>query len=169
MLESFAAWLGATPLTSFIENQAWAVPAIQIVHILAITVVMGAAAIVNLRILDVIDRGESIGGLAARFVSPAAWAIGVLAITGFLMIAGEPTRAIFRYVFWAKMSLLAVVLALTAILLAGLNASGVAAEPSGRAPAPYKGLAALTLVLWLAIIVAGRWIGYAEGWPGAPQ
>jgi hypothetical protein len=93
----------------------------------------------------------------------------VLAITGFLMIAGEPTRAIFRYVFWAKMALLVLVLALTAILLGGLRAGGLASDPSARTPIAYKSLAALTLVIWLAIIVAGRWIGYAQGWPGSPQ
>ena len=45
MLEAFASWLGATPLTAFIENQAWVVPTVQVVHILAITVVMGAVEI----------------------------------------------------------------------------------------------------------------------------
>jgi len=169
MLESFAAWLGGTPLTNFIENQAWVVPTVQVAHILAITVVMGAVAIVNLRILGVIERGQSIGSLAARFVPASALAVGVLAVTGFLMIAGEPTRAIFRYVFWAKMALIVLVLALTAILLGGLRAGGVTADPSAEAPALYKGLAVLALVIWLAIIVAGRWIGYAQGWPGSPQ
>jgi hypothetical protein len=67
------------------------------------------------------------------------------------------------------MTLIALVLALTAILLGGLRAGGVAGDPSASAPVAYKGLAALTLVIWLAIIVAGRWIGYAEGWPGSPQ
>jgi hypothetical protein len=169
MLETFASWLGATPLTAFIENEAWVVPTVQVVHILAITVVMGAVAVINLRILGVIERGQSIGSLAARFVPPSAAAIVVLALTGFLMVAGEPTRAIFRYVFWAKMALLALVLAVTAIMLGGLTAGGIAADPSARAPAAYRVLAGLALLMWLAIIVAGRWIGYAQGWPGSPQ
>jgi hypothetical protein len=169
MLESFAAWLSGTPLTAFIQNAAWAVPTIQVAHILAITVIMGAAAIVNLRILGVIERDQPIGALAARFVPPSALALAVLAATGFLMIAGEPTRAIFRYVFWAKMSLLVLVLVLTALLLGGLKAGGLTADPNARAPVVYRGLAVLGLILWLAIIVAGRWIGYAQGWPGSPQ
>jgi hypothetical protein len=32
-----------------------------------------------------------------------------------------------------------------------------------------KSGAVLALLLWVAIIFAGRWIGYTEGWPGAPQ
>jgi Na+-transporting NADH:ubiquinone oxidoreductase subunit NqrD len=169
MLEAFAAWLGATPLTAFLENQAWAVPTIQVVHILAITVVMGAAVIVNLRILGVVETGQSLAALTRRFVPPSIVAILVLAVTGLLLIAGEPTRAMFRYVFWAKMGLVALALALSAGILAGLNSSGAAADSRVPVPAPLKVLAVLALMIWLAIIVAGRWIGYAQGWPGSPQ
>jgi hypothetical protein len=169
MLESFATWLGATPLTSFLENQAWAVPTIQVMHILSISVVMAAVAILNLRVLGVIERGQSLGALTRRFVPPSIVAILVLAATGFLMIAAEPNRAIFRYVFWAKMGLIAAALVLSAAMLAALKSSGVWIEPRGAAPAPVKGLAVLGLILWLAIIVTGRWIGYAQGWPGSPQ
>jgi uncharacterized membrane protein SirB2 len=169
MLESFAAWLGGTPLTAYIENEAWVVPTVQVVHILAIAVVMGSVAIVNLRILGLIERGQSIAALTARFAPPSIAALLVLAATGLLMIAGEPTRAIFRYVFWAKMAMIVLVVVLTAGLLAGLRASGAAADPRAQAPAPFKALAVVGLAIWLAIIVAGRWIGYAQGWPGSPQ
>jgi hypothetical protein len=169
MLESFAAWLGATPLTVYIENTAWVIPTVQVVHILAITVVMGAVAIVNLRVLGIVERGQSIGALARRFTAPSLAALVVLAVTGLLMIAGEPTRAIFRYVFWAKMTLILIAVALSVLLLAGLKASGAAETRARPAPTPYKALAVLGLGVWLAIIVAGRWIGYAQGWPGSPQ
>ncbi len=169
MLESFAAWLGRTPLSAFVANQAWVVPTVQTVHILAITVVMGSVAIFHLRILGLVERSQSINALAARFLPPSAVAILVLAATGFLMIAGEPTRAIFRYVFWAKMTLLAFVIGLTAILLFGLKTSGVADDPSRPTPVALRLLAVLGLLIWIAIIVTGRWIGYAEGWPGSPS
>lgn len=169
MLESFAAWLAATPLSAFVANQAWVVPTVQTIHILAVATVMGAVVIVHLRVLGVVERRQSIGSLAARFVPPSAAAIVILAITGFLMIAGEPTRAIFRYVFWAKMGLLLTVIALTAALLGGLKASGAADDARRPVPLAYQALAVLALLVWVAIIVAGRWIGYAQGWPGSPQ
>jgi len=169
MLNAFADWLGRTPLTSYIENAAWVVPTVQVVHILAITVIMGAVAIVNLRILGIIERGQSIGALTARFLPPSIVALAVLAATGLLMIAGEPTRAMFRYVFWAKMAMIAAVILLTAGLIASLKASAAFADPAARAPAASKALAVVGLLIWAAIIVAGRWIGYAQGWPGSPQ
>ena len=169
MLESFAAWLGRTPLSAFVAGEAWVVPTIQTVHILAIAVVMGSVAILHLRVLGIVERRQSIGALAARFVPPSAAAIVVLAITGFLMIASEPTRALFRYVFWVKMTLLLAAIALTAVLLVGLKTADVFDDPARPAPIPFRILALVVLLIWLAIIVTGRWIGYAEGWPGSPS
>jgi hypothetical protein len=85
------------------------------------------------------------------------------------MISGEPTRAIFRYVFWVKMVLILVAVALTVIMLAGLRAGGASQGVGRPAPVAYRALAVLVLLIWVAVIVTGRWIGYAQGWPGSPQ
>ncbi len=169
MLEAFAAWLGKTPLSAFVAGQAWVVPTVQTVHILAISVVVAAVVILHLRVLGVIEQNQPIGVLARRFVSPSAVAIGVLALTGLLMIAGEPNRALFRYVFWIKMALLALAMALSGAMLQGLKTSAAWADAAAPPPPLYKALAAGLLLVWVAIIVAGRWIGYAEGWPGSPS
>ena len=84
MLESFAAWLGHTPLNAFVAGQAWVVPLVQTIHILAIALVMGSIAIVHLRVLGLIERGQSVGALAARFVPPSVGAIVILALTCLL-------------------------------------------------------------------------------------
>jgi hypothetical protein len=169
MLEHFATWLAATPLSTFVADQAWVVPTVQTVHILAIAVVMASVLILNLRVLGLVSSGQSIAALSKRFIAPAGVSILVLAATGFLMIAGEPTRAIFRYVFWAKMALLLAAIAITTVLLTGLRANGVAADISRPIPTAYRGLAIAGLLVWVAIIITGRWIGYAEGWPGSPS
>jgi len=168
MLESFAAWLGRTPLSNYVASQAWVVPTVQTVHILAITVVIAAALVLSLRVLGVVERGQSIGALATRFARPSIVAIALLALTGLLMIAGEPTRAIFRYVFWWKMALITLAISLTSGLLAGLKSQGIWDDPRTPVPPLYRALAVGLLLIWLAIIVAGRWIGYAQGWPGSP-
>lgn len=168
MLESFAAWLGATPFSAFVAGQAWVVPSVQTVHILSVAVVMGAVAIINLRTLGVLERGQTFAGLATRFVAPTLIAIVVLAATGFVLIAAEPTRAIFRYVFWAKLGLLLLALVLSGLLLRGLKTRPVWSDAALPTPALYRLLALVNLATWLAVIVAGRWIGYAQGWPGSP-
>lgn len=170
LLVDFAAWLGATSLSAVVTGHDWLVPAIQVVHILAVAAVLIASLHIHLRALNVLERDVAQAQVAARFL-PILWgALGVLAFTGLLLIASEPTRAMFRTVFWVKL-----VLASAASLgtwaqgplalrfnTGGANTGGGAVSPA------QKVLAVATLLVWLGVVYAGRWIAYADGWAGAP-
>ena len=167
MLNAFAAWLSTTPLTAFLENAAWAVPAIQTVHILSIAIVFGGALFINLRILGVFETGRPVQAVLRRFLPPLTWAVAVLAITGALLIASEPNRAIFRIVFWTKMALIGLALAATWGQSRRV-ARRSAAVPEHPIRLADRVLALLILGVWAGVIFAGRWIGYVSGWPGSP-
>jgi len=167
VLTDFSTWLAASPLPPLVTSHDWLVPAIQVVHILSIAAVVIASVHINLRALNVIERDVALGDVADRFL-PVLWAaLGVLALTGVLLIASEPNRAIFRYVFWVKLVLATLAALATAgqprFALSG-GAQGAAAVSSGQ-----KVLAVLALVLWALTIYAGRWIAYADPWAGAPS
>lgn len=163
-LISFTSWLGGTWLTAVVAGHFWIVPALQTIHILSVAVVLSGVLFINLRVVGWVERGQTIDAVLDRFLRPVAIAIVILAVTGFLQIAGEPTRALFRVIFWVKMALIVAATALT-----WSHRSLVAAGPSTAAvPAGRKAVASLALLLWLAVIVAGRWIAYVDAWPGAP-
>lgn len=166
MLNAFAAWLYTTPLTLFLENAAWAVPTIQSVHIVSIAVVFGGAAFITLRMFGLLETDQPAAAILDRFLPPMAWAILVLAATGGLLLASEPNRAMFRIVFWVKMILV------VAAALATWSQKWLAPEAVGGSRLAgglrHRALAALSVTLWVAVIFAGRWIGYATSWPGAP-
>ncbi len=160
----FANWLGGTSLTAAVAGHFWVVPAVQTIHILAVAAVLISVALINLRILGVLDRGEPVTAVLDRYLRPIGFGLILLAITGFLLIAGEPTRAIFRTIFWLKMGLIIAAALLTWSHRRAFTVNGGgAATGIGR-----KGIALLALLLWLGVIVAGRWIAYVEAWPGAP-
>jgi hypothetical protein len=167
MLEAFAAWLGKSPLTAFLENAAWAVPTIQTLHIFCIAIVFGGAAIVNLRVIGWVERDQPMASVLDRFLPPMGWAVLVLLITGALLIASEPNRALFRTVFWVKMGLVAVGVAATFVQRRAV-ADGPAWAPNALPPRAFQLLSLATLAIWVAVIFAGRWIGYVSGWPGSP-
>jgi hypothetical protein len=51
-VNQFALWLASTPPSTFIqEHNAWAIPAIQSIHIVGIALVMGSVLMIDLRIL----------------------------------------------------------------------------------------------------------------------
>ena len=108
-----------------------------------------------------------LGGQSIAFhLPPLGAAVVVLALTGVVLISGEPTRAPFRVIFWVKLALVLVGVLLTWSLPALARRRGV--DESGAATADLKLIAVATLFVWAAVIVAGRWIGYANPWPGAP-
>ncbi|NOW45738.1 hypothetical protein FHW96_001896 [Novosphingobium sp. SG751A] len=165
LLVDFAAWLGTTSLSALVIGHDWLVPAIQVVHILAVAGVLIASLHIHLRALNVLERDVAQEQVAARFL-PILWgALGVLAITGLLLIASEPTRAMFRTVFWVKLALVTAASVGTwaqGPLALRYNTGGVAVAPAQRV------LAVASLLVWLAVIYAGRWIAYADAWAGAP-
>lgn len=164
LLVDFAAWLGTTSLSALVIGHDWLVPAIQVVHILAVAGVLIASLHIHLRALNLLERDVAQEQVTARFL-PILWgALGVLAITGLLLIASEPTRAMFRTVFWVKLVLASAASLGTwaqGPLALRFNTGGVAAAPAQRA------LAVATLLVWLAVIYAGRWIAYADAWAPA--
>ena len=155
ILHDFAVWLAHSPLNAAVTAHNWFVPEIQIVHIVAIAAVVISAVLINLRALGVIETERPVRAMVQAWYPVILIAVAVLAASGFLLIASEPGRALFRWVFWVKLGLIVVALAATGA--------------QGRFDRAFAArvLAITSLMLWIGVIVAGRWIAYAEGWPGA--
>ncbi len=153
MLELFSKWLAATPLSVGLSSQAWVVPTVQSVHILAIGILMASVVMLDLKLVGLAGRNLSVEATNKRF-TPWIWgALTVLVPTGIILVICEPARELLNTGFRIKMGLLIVVVAITAWLQARLRA------PSANLR-PEKAAAAASLVLWLAIITLGRWIAY---------
>lgn len=161
-LHQFTGWLAATPLSNTIQSISWLVPALQTLHILAIAVVVSSVSILDLRLLDVAGRDQSVRETAARFL-PWVWgAVGVLAASGVVLIVGEPARELLNPSFQAKIVTILIVLVLTAVFQRRLKTDPAAwLGPEGRGTSiAAKGLGLVSLLLWVAIVVFGRWIAY---------
>ena len=158
-LKSLIGWIEATPLSTAIKSAAWVVPSVQSLHILAICVVFVSVAMLDLRLVGLIDRDQSVRRMARRYLPPVGWALPVLALTGVIMIAGEPERELLSPFFWSKMALLATVLTLTVVLSGVLEDRPLAEFSSVKRVIVQVG-GALSLLLWLGIIFCGRWIAY---------
>jgi hypothetical protein len=149
-------WLTATPLSQTIQTTSWAIPGIQVVHILCLATLFALALSLALRVAGRGLAAESLASLARRFV-PAIWiCLGLLLLSGALLILAEPFRTITNPVFYLKMTLLIVAVALTLWL-----ASVARRQPERRTALHVVG-ATLSMLVWAGIIVAGRYIAYAE-------
>ena len=160
MLQHFADWLSDTPISTFIQNVLWIIPAVQTVHILAIATVLSSVAMINMRIFGLIGRGATMEETADRYVPWVWWSLLVLAVTGITLITGEPVRSLTSPAFQLKMVLLVVAMAVTILFQLTLRRNAALWDASAPSAGLIRAAACATLLLWFAIAVAGRWIAY---------
>lgn len=160
MLQHFAVWLSTTPISTFIQNVLWIIPAVQTVHILAIAAVLSSVAMIDMRIFGLIGRSATMEETAARYLPWIWWSLLVLALTGITLITGEPVRSLTNPAFQLKMLMLVLAMAVTILFQRTLRRNAGLWDVSSRSAGLIRAMAFATLLLWFAIAVAGRWIAY---------
>lgn len=156
-LSDFSEGLAATPVSQFIQVTGWAIPSLQTVHILSLAILFASALMVDLRVMGTGLRAESLQSVASRFLPPIWICLVVLLLSGSLLIVAEPGRTVGNPVFYLKMGLLIVAIAVTLVLRSfAKNQRPIAAL--------QLALASFSLLLWASIIVAGRYIAYVESY-----
>ncbi len=136
-------------------------PIIQTVHILGISIVMGTAVLLNLRILGWAIPSQNITEMTNR-VLPWLWsALLVNVVSGAFFVFGRPNRYFNNPVFaWKMAFLLPAVLLTLFFYLMHRSQQGYWEQPDKKWPA--RALALVSLGLWIMVAMAGRWIAYLE-------
>jgi putative copper export protein len=157
-------WLSQTSLSLAIQTRAWVVPTIQSIHIVAIGIVVTSVFMIDLRVLGWGSRDQTLVETVDRFGPWLSWALGVLLITGLLMVVGEPARELLSFSFWLKMALVAIGTLIAAAFRIAVRRNERRWEDSLVKGRITKSLAILTLLIWACIIVLGRLIAYDHIW-----
>jgi hypothetical protein len=162
MILEFCRWLGQTSLSITIQSVSWVIPTVQTIHILCVAIVVTYSAMLDLRLMGVAGKGRSIARMT-RDAMPWIWnALKLLATTGTILIIAEPARELTNAAFWLKMSLLAVGVVLTILVQRGVGKDEDYWESSASRRRMARFVAAISLLLWISIASAGRWIGYIQ-------
>jgi hypothetical protein len=173
-LKHFTDWLAATPPSLFLQNnEAWAIPAIQTIHIVGIGVTMGSAFMLTLRVIGVSGMDQTLLEAQRRYLPWLTGALLVLLASGVLLILAEPAREFFSLSFRLKMVLVAICAALAIWFGRSVNRHTVHWEERRLRSIRVRAIAGATLLLWVAIIFLGRFIAYDSVWgtlsPAAAQ
>jgi putative intracellular protease/amidase len=142
--------LEATALAEHLRQSRWTYPLVNAGHVLGIALLVGAVVPMDLRLLRLVGGPDPAAAVA--FLRPFAVAGLILAaVCGGLLFIAQANEYVGNRWFQAKMLLLA--LALTnAILHLRLGSAP---------PARQRLAAAVSLVLWPAVLLCGRMIGYS--------
>lgn len=155
---AFADQLYQLPLSEYLRATMWVVPTSQSLHILAIAALVASVLMTDLRLAGVLATDVPRSRIAKHYL-PWFWsAFAVLIGTGFVQVLAEPTRELNNSLFWIKMVM--IVFAVMATLILRYPAAKSGGEDSQRSSIIVKLLAIVTILLWVGIIIAGRWIAY---------
>lgn len=160
-MDAFLGYLESSALSEWVRSESiLAFPAIVTLHTIGMGFLAGSSAAIDLRILG-FAPGIPLK-VMARFL-PLLWlAFAVNAISGILLLIGYPTKALTNPVFYTKLGLIALAIALVYWISATVLRAGDADHRQVVAKA--KVLALASLAAWVAVIVAGRLLAYTRRW-----
>jgi hypothetical protein len=152
-------WLEHRPFAIGIAESTWLFPIVESLHVLALTVVVGSVAMMDLRLLGVGAKDRAASEVISSSL-PWAWSAFVVAFcAGALMFSSKAATYYVNLPFRIKMFCLALA-AVNMLVFHFFTARGMAAWDRGTPPGAARFAAACSLTLWVVIVATGRWIGF---------
>ena len=137
---------------AWVSTHPWLYPMLEALHVVGVALLLGSLVLLELRVWG---RSEALPMAAlARLALPVSLCgFALLATTGLLMFGTAPDELLSNRFFLAKMGL---------VTLAGFNALLFHARRGlERMDRLARAQTLLSLGLWVAVIICGRWIAYA--------
>lgn len=136
---------------SALLSSAWAYPALEVVHLSGIALLIGNLVLLELRVFG-LGATLPVRELARLSLGLALAGFSLAAASGLLMFASQPAELLANRAFTLKMLLL---------LAAACNAGWFHGRGSlHRLDGLARVQMLLSTLIWLAVLVCGRWIAY---------
>lgn len=152
-------WLENTTWASGIRQSLWLYPALEIVHLIGIVILVGAAFMFDLRLLG-FSKNLSIGDLSRHLLPWSQRGLLLIIPSGILLFITNSKTLGTDPTFWLKMFLL---------LVAALNALAfhkwifkhqINSKVQGKILLSSRISACVSIIVWIAIITCGRLLAY---------
>jgi len=152
-------WLEMLPIAGEI-GATWWFPFMESLHVLSLAIMLGAILMLDLRVLGWAALRYPISTLNRELVPWSAAAFLVANVTGLAMFITRASHHVENPAFQIKMLLL---------LLAGVNIAYFHFrvmrtvsqwDSNTRAPLAARLAAVSSLLLWIGVTLAGRWVGH---------
>jgi hypothetical protein len=158
-LEQVLTRLQDLSLPTQIRESDWLFPTIETVHVFALVLVVGSIMTVDLRLLGLANKERPFSEVASEML-PWTWtAFVIAALAGMLMFSSKALTYYGNIPFRLKM---------ICLLLAGINMAmfhwlgtrHLEAWDRGQPPRSARLAGGASLLLWVTIVAAGRWVGF---------
>jgi hypothetical protein len=159
-LADVISYLESSSVADSIRENDLLFPLIESVHVLAICLVVGSILVVDLRLVGLASTKWSVGRVT-RATLPLTWSAFIVAVaSGGLMFISNAAKYLGNGFFIAKMILIAIA-GLNMLVFHFIGARDLPKwESNSRPPLPARLAGGLSILLWVAVVACGRWIGF---------
>ena len=153
-------WLASTPLASMIQESAYGFPIVVALHLFGLTLSVGTLLWVDLRLLGValghLRISEVYRGLAPWFFAGFA----VMLVTGATLFTAYATLAYGNVFFRVKLAAIALAGTNAAVLHFATQRTSAEWDDAARPPIGARAAGLISIILWVAVMLAGRMMSY---------
>ena len=149
----------ALPLSEYIGFTAW-FPFLESIHVLAVGLVFGSLLMVDLRLLGVAALRYPVSRMIRELIPWTWFAFAVAAVTGTGLFMTRAGAYAYNPALQAKMVLLLLACGNMALFQFRTFRHIESWDGAVVTPMSAKLAGAASLILWAAIVLAGRWTGH---------
>jgi len=161
-LLSLAQQVQSTDFFTAMRGSAYVYPIVLTLHLIAIALFGGMILLVDMRLLGWATRKYTVSELVNQLRPLKRAGFLILIACGLLMAGCKAEEYYYNIFFRTKMTLLLLVGVHALIFHRGVYGNTAELDAAPRIPTQAKLAAALSLILWSGLVVAGRGIGYIE-------
>jgi hypothetical protein len=151
--DSFFQWLTTTPWANALNGPEWVFPMVESLHFIGMALSVGTIAIVDLRLLGIAMRQHNASELAADLDRWTWIGLALMLVTGPVMFSADAVNYHHNPAFQFKMASLSLALVFYFTLHR-------AATRAGTPSLLGKLAGAVSLALWICVVVGGRMIAF---------
>ena len=160
LMKVVESWPLAAAMRGETESTEWLFPIVETLHVVALSLVFGSIAMLDLRLLGLYSNRSSVSRLSHE-VLPWTWTAWIIAaICGSLMFMAKAVTYADNIEF--RLKFVCMGLAAVNMLVFHFGAFRHVATWDTRAPPPFNARLAggLSLTLWTGVVFFGRWVGF---------
>lgn len=150
-------WIGSWPGAVLLQRSGTAYLLVNAAHIAAVGLLIGSILPLDLRLIGFF-RGVPLPVIGPFLSRMAAVGVALAIVTGLWLFTVKPGEYLGNAAFLCKVALLT--LALANVVLQHRSRQFGIALAGGDVGASVRLVAGISALLWLSVLVAGRWIGF---------
>ncbi|OFW15387.1 MAG: hypothetical protein A3H29_02390 [Acidobacteria bacterium RIFCSPLOWO2_02_FULL_67_21] len=163
-LLSVCEWLGTTRGSIALHESLHVFLIVLGIHVLTLCVFVGTAVLIDLRLLGLALRRAPASEVVARLLPWTGAGFLIMIVSGALLFYADPVSRYQNIFFRLKMAALVLAVANAALFHRTVFRRVAEWDVDAVPPRPARIAAAVSLVLWAALITFGRMIPYQKYW-----